>query len=168
MNSIFTRRSIRQFTDKAVESEKVTSLLKAAMQAPSAANQQPWEFLVATDRADIDKLAEVSPYAKPLNTATLAVIVLGDEERFKVPGMWEQDLGAATQNLLLQAVELDLGAVWLGIWPIEERAQFIREQFGIPSTVRPYGVLAIGYPAEGQQNKFVDRYDESRVHFGKY
>ena len=167
MNSIFTRRSVRKFLDKAVEPEVIDRMLRAAMQAPSATNQQPWEFIVIDDRQTIDKLSEFSPYAKMLPGAPLAVVIL-EKQGMRAPLFTEQDLGAAAQNMMLQLVEDGLGSVWMGVGRGSEREAFLTEMFSLPETVKPFGVFAIGYPADENANKFVDRYEESRVHWNKY
>lgn len=168
MESIFTRRSIRKYEEKVVEKDKIEKLLRAAMQAPSAGNQQPWEFLVVENKETLGKLSEISPYATMLKEAPLAIIVLSNEEKMKFPEYWQQDLGAATQNILLEAVELGLGAVWLGVAPLKDREDFIRKIFNLPHNIRPFNIIVLGYPKDPQINKFVDRYEENRVHFEKY
>lgn len=163
MNSIFTRRSVRAYEEKPVEPAKIEQLLRAAMQAPSAANQQPWKFITVQDRALLDKLSDVSEYAKMLREAPLAIIVIGDMTKCIFPIMWEQDLSAATQNILLEAVEQELGAVWLGVAPLEDRMNFISKLFDLPETDKPFCIIPIGYPAGNQENKFIDRYKPERV-----
>lgn len=168
MNSIFTRRSVRTYLDKPVESEKVEQLLKAAMQAPSAGNQQPWEFIVVQDKELLHKLSLVSPYAGPVKEALVAIVVLGNKENenVKFPECLQQDLSAATQNLLLQAVELELGTVWLGVAPLEERMKYITELFDLSESILPFAVVPVGYPET--ENKYIDRYEKAKVHYGKY
>jgi len=163
MNSIFTRRSIRAYDAKPVEPAKIEKLLRAAMQAPSAANQQPWKFITVQNRILLGKLSEVSEYAKMLHEAALAIIVIGDMTKCIYPIMWEQDLSAATQNILLEAVELKLGAVWLGVAPLQDRMDFISRMFELPITDKPFSVISIGYPAGNQENRFIDRYKPERV-----
>lgn len=167
MSSIFTRRSVRQYQDKKVEAEKVDRILRAAMQAPSAVNQQPWEFIVIDDKATIEKTAQFSPYAKMLLEAPLAVIIL-EKQNMRAAAFTQQDLGACTQNLLLQIVEEGLGACWMGVSTGDAREKFLCEMFSIPEDVKPFAVISIGYPADENANRFVDRYDESRVHYNKY
>jgi nitroreductase len=167
MDIIFNRRSVRKYTEQKIEAEKVDRMLRAAMQAPSATNQQPWEFLVIDDKETIVKLAEFSPYAKMLPGAPLAMVIL-EKQGVRAPLFTEQDLGAAVQNLMLQAVEDGLGSVWMGVGRGTERETFLKEMFNLPETVKPFAVLAIGYPADENANKFVDRYDETRVHYNKY
>ena len=163
MNSIFTRRSIRQFTDQKVEDEKIESLLRAAMQAPSANNQQPWEFLVVRGKENLEKLSCLHMYSKCLKGADLAIIVMANKDRLTSPDFYQQDLGAATQNIQLQAVELGLGSVWLGTAPKQDRIEFIRALYNLEDNIIPYSVLAIGYPV--RENKFVDRYEAERVRY---
>ena len=167
MNSIFTRRSVRKFADRAVEPEVIDRMLRAAMQAPSATNQQPWEFIVIDDRTTIDKLADFSPYAKMLPGAPLAVVIL-EKQGMRAQLFTEQDLGAAAQNMMLQLVEDGLGSVWMGVGRGSEREAFVTEMFALPENVKPFGVFAIGYPTDENANKFVDRYEEDRVHWNKY
>ncbi len=168
MNSIFKRRSVRSFMDKNVEEDKVNKLLRAAMQAPSSMNQQAWEFLVVRDVKTREKLSEFKQGGKLVTMCDLVIIVLGNEEKMKAPVMWQQDLGTATQNLLLEATELDLGTVWLGCAPHEDRMNYIKDLFNLPSNIQPYCVIAVGYPKEEDANKFVDRYDETKIHYEKY
>ncbi|MGL5347721.1 MAG: nitroreductase family protein [Peptostreptococcaceae bacterium] len=168
MEAIFKRRSIRKYTDDKVEQEKIEKLLRAAMQAPSAGNQQPWEFIVLQDKEKLVKLSHMSKYSKLIADAPLAFILLGNEDRMRYPENWEQDMGAATQNLLLEAVELDLGAVWMSAAPLDDRMNYIKNMFNLEDKLKPYCVVTVGYPAKGQENKFIDRYDESRVHYDNY
>lgn len=168
MENIFKRRSIRKYKDVKVEDEKIEKLLRAAMQAPSAGNQQPWEFIVIQNKEKLLQLSNLSIYAKPLESAPLAIIVLANKDRMRFSENWEQDLGAATQNILLEAVELDLGSVWLGVAPGEERMNFIKEMFNLNENIKPYSVIAVGYPMEDEENKFIDRFDETRVHYENY
>ena len=164
MNSIFQRRSVRTYLEKPVEPEKIETLLRAAMQAPSAGNQQASEFLVVQDAAALRQLSQMSPYAGLLAKAPLAIVLLGSTQRMKFSENWEQDLGAAAENILLEAVELGLGAVWLGVQPEQARIDAIRSQFSLPENLRPFGVIAVGYPIDQNANRFVDRWDETRVH----
>lgn len=162
MNSIFVRRSVRKFTDKKVEKSKIEKLLRAAMQAPSAANGQPWEFIVVEGSENLNLLSQLSPYAWPVKNSPLAVVITGNKKRTMCPENLEQDLGAATQNLLLEAVELGLGAVWLGVTPVKERMKYVKKLYNLTDT-EPYCVIAVGYPEACNVNVFVDRFDESRI-----
>lgn len=167
MNAIFKRRSIRKYKDVPVEEEKLEKLLRAAMQAPSAANQQPWEFIVVQDKENLKKLSKMSPYSKMIEKAPLALILLGNEEKMKFSSNWQQDMGAAAENILIEAVELELGGVWLGVAPIEDRVDYINKMFHLKENIKPYCVIALGYPDE-EENKFIDRFDENRIHYEIY
>ncbi|MFI3252150.1 MAG: nitroreductase family protein [bacterium] len=165
MNSIFNRRSVRTFLDKEVESSKVELLLKAAMQAPSAANQQPWKFIVVRGSENLKALAKYNVYAGSLNNANIAIIVLADPTKMRIPEQWEQDLGAATQNILLEATELELGSVWLGCAPYRDKVEFIQNLYSLDKTLIPYSVIAIGYPKNENANHYIDRYNEDDVKY---
>jgi len=167
MKEIFNRRSIRRFTPQHVEKEKIDRLLRAAMQAPSAHNQQPWEFIVVENPDTISKLSLASPYAKPAAGSSLILVLLADNRVIKVPSAWQQDMGAAAQNVLLEAVHLDLGAVWMGIATSDEAADYIRNLFNLPDFIEPFSLISIGYP-DGSKNEFVDRYKDSKVHYEKW
>ncbi|WDC85340.1 nitroreductase family protein [Caloramator sp. mosi_1] len=166
MEVIFKRRSIRRYQDKEVEKEKIEKLLRAAMQAPSAGNQRPWEFIVVKDKAILEKLSSVSPYSKMIAKANLAIVLLCNKKYMKYPEYWQQDIAAATQNLLLEAVYLGLGAVWLGIAPLKERMEYVKGIFNLPENIDVFSIVPVGYPLE--ENKFVDRYEENRVKFDRY
>ena len=162
LEAIFTRRSIRAYTDQPVPAELVEILLRAAMQAPLPGNQQAWQFMTITSRQTLNALAEVLPYGKMLTTAPLGIVVCGNLELEKSKGYWVQDCSAARQNILLAAHALGLGAVWLGVYPREPRVLDVRTALGIPDSAVPLCAIAIGYPAE--QKPPSDRYNPGRVH----
>ncbi len=166
METINKRRSIRQFTDKKVEAEKIEMVLRAGMQAPSAHNQQAWEFVVVTDEAIKSELSNISPYAKPVAAANVAIVTLINKDLLKVAPCVDQDMGACTQNILLEVVEQGLGAVWMAVKPDPERMDFIAKLLNLPANVEPFSLIAVGY--SDQENTFVDRYDATKVHFDKY
>lgn len=168
--NIRNRRSIRKYSDKEIPDEYVDKLLRAAMQAAgSRMGAEPWEFIVVKDKETIGKLSELDSNTKPLKTATLAIVSIANMERVHYERVWQQDMAAASENLLLEAANLGLGAVWLGIAPVEERMNKIREIFNLESeSLRPFNIISLGYPAEGLENKFVDKYDETRVHYETY
>ncbi len=167
MKEIFNRRSIRKFESRPIEKEKIDQLLRAGMQAPSAANQQPWEFIVVENKENLKNLAMASPYAKPVEGSAVTFVLLANSDNFKVPTGWQQDMGAVAQNILLEATHLDLGAVWLGVSTSEVVADAIKDLYQLPDSIKPFAMIAVGYP-DGQKNEFVDRYDESRVHYEKW
>lgn len=162
MSAIFSRTSVRKYQSQEVENEKVEMLLKAAMAAPSAGNQQPWEFYVVKNKETLEKLSKCSPYAACTKGASLAIVNCYRKDVI-MPEYAEIDLSACTQNILLEAEELGLGAVWLGVAPLADRMQTVREILGIPEHLHPFAIIPVGYPVgEAIQQ---DRYDLSRVHF---
>lgn len=164
--AIFTRRSIRKYTTEAVSDEDVEIILKAAMLAPSACNEQPWQFVVARDPEQRQKLSEVSPYTHMAAKAPVVIVVCGDLSEEKAPGMWVQDCAAATQNILLAARGRNLGAVWCGIHPESDREDKARKIIGLPEQVIPMSLICIGHP----EQKFYEenRYRADRVHHEKW
>ena len=163
MNEIFSRVSIRKFEDIPVEQEKITQILKAAMQAPSAGNQQPWEFCVVTDKEKIQALSEISPYAACAANAPVVIVPC-----YRTNGLrWDEtvllDLSCATENLLLEAVSLGLGAVWLCAAPLQDRMTKAEAALGNPDGLRVFALVPVGYPAESRSQQ--DRFDESRIHY---
>lgn len=163
MDAIFTRKSIRQYTSQVVPDELVQDLLAAAMQAPSAGNQQAWHFVVVTDRTHLNALASVLPYAQMLKTAPLGIAVCADLENAKYSEFWAQDCSAATQNLLLAAHARGLGAVWTAVYPVEDRVAGVKQILGLPDPVMPLCIVPVGYPAEKPEPP-LRRYDETRLH----
>ncbi len=166
MNAIFRRRSIRKYITEAISDETLHFLLEAAMCAPSAQNQRPWHFVVITDQTILTTLANVSPYAKMVNDAPLAILVCGDLERELAPGFWVQDCATATENLLLEAEDRRLGAVWVGIYPRDTRVEYIRHVLHLPDSIVPFALVPIGHPAE--EKTPLQRYDESRIHYNQW
>jgi len=167
MKEIFDRRSIRKFQSRPVEKEKIDRILRAGMQAPSAGNQQPWEFIVAEDRKTLYELSKMSPYSGSVAGSAVTLVLLGNFTGLKFPAAWQQDMGAAAENILLEAVHLGLGAVWVGAGNTESSIAFLRNMFHLPEQIHPFSLIAIGYP-DGQQNEFVDRYRGEKVHYEKY
>ena len=164
MKSIFHRTSIRRYTEQKVEDEKITQILKAAMAAPSAGNQQPWEFYVVTDEETVRRLSETSPYAGFTKDAPLIIVpcyrTREDQLRFK--DYAEIDLSIATEHILLEADALGLGSTWCGIAPLPDRMDAVAAVLGTDVSLRPFAIVSVGYPAE--EKKQQDRYDESRIH----
>lgn len=166
---IMTRTSIRRYEPRPVEPGKVDTLLRAAMAAPSAGNKQPWAFVVLTDTALTDSIARHIGPARPLRGAPLAIVVCADTTRtFAGPAhdFWVQDASAATENMLLAAHVMGLGAVWLGVYPLKERTDFIGNMIGLPAHVLPLGIVAVGYPAESPAPK--DKWRPEAVHVGRW
>jgi len=161
--AIFSRRSIRVYTEKPVSDAEIQSLLEAGMAAPSASNRKPWHFVAVTDRETLCALAEAHPYGKMLAKAGAAIAVCGDP---KVSAWWVQDCSAATENILIAAAALGLGAVWLGSHGNPERERAIRGVLGIPDATGVLSLLSIGHPAEEKESR--TQYDSRRVHRNRW
>ncbi|KKM66591.1 hypothetical protein LCGC14_1479630 [marine sediment metagenome] len=164
--AIYGRRSIRRYTDQPVSEGIIEELLKAAMAAPSANNGQPWHFVVMDDRAILDAVPKWHPYASMVKYAPLAIAVCADTRGGKSEAYWVQDCSAATQNLLLAAHAKGLGAVWLGIYPEEERVKDAQKLLALPEDVIPLAIVALGHPAA--QKPPNDRFDAGRVHRNRW
>ncbi len=162
MKVILSRRSIRKYTAQPVADEVVTDLLRAGMSAPSSNNGQPWQFVVINDRHMLDYVPRFHPYSQMLTQAPVAILVCGDGQ----VGSWVQDCSAATENILLAAHAQGLGAVWLGVYPVEERIAGIRKLVGLPEHIMPLALISIGYPAETKPP--ADRYDTAKVHYNQW
>lgn len=165
MNTIFTRRSIRRFENKPVEKEKLERIVKAGMQAPSAHNRQPWEFLVITDTETKQAVGKMTPYSGMSAHAGAVIIILMNKKTGDIENnlFIQQDMGACTQNILLQIAEEGLGGCWIGTYPNENNVRNVKEYFKLPEHIEPFAIIALGYSSDS--NRFVDRYDASKVHF---
>ena len=168
LENIHNRKSVRQFTTEPVSDEHIQTMLKAAMAAPSAVNYQPWRFVVITEREQLDAMAEVLPYAKMLKQAPLAIVVCGETTWFEgnVNNYWQQDCSAATQNILLAAEALGLGAVWTGVYPNMELAGALSDFLGLPANVQPLCAIPIGHHDGTTQPK--DKWKPENIHYGKW
>lgn len=151
--AIHTRRSVRAFTGTPVSEDDITAMLEAAMVAPSAGNSQPWRFVVVDDPALLAEASTMNPYAGMAKNAPLAILVCGDLAAEKYSGFWIQDCSAATQNLLLAATALGLGAVWTGIYPEKDRIKNYSELFTLPEHIVPLALVVIGHPKTSQEPK---------------
>jgi len=163
MEAILTRRSVRKYIKKEVSKDKIQEILKAAMSAPSAGNQQLWHFVVINDTKILAEIPSFHVHAKMLKDAAFAILVCGDLDLEKHKDMWVQDCAAATQNILLAVRDLGLGAVWLGIFPRENRVTGMKNLTNLPENVMPFSLVSIGYPAEKQEQ--LNRFKNSRIHY---
>ncbi|MCK9246226.1 MAG: nitroreductase family protein [Anaerolineaceae bacterium] len=164
---ILKRRSIRKFSGQAPSDEQITKMLEAAMAAPSALNLKPWKFIVVQDQERLAELRKALPFGKMM--APCAIVVCGDLRWFKKPAMerfWVQDCSAATQNILLAAVSLRLGAVWCGVHPISRLEKPVGKTLGIPEGVVPLNVIFIGTPAEEKPAR--TQYSDKNVYSDKF
>jgi nitroreductase len=167
LDTIYRRRSIRVFVDKPVEKEMITDLLRAATAAPTAANCQPWEFIVIDDTGKLDKIRDQLVFAR--YNAPLAIVVCGNMKlAFKgiEQSLWVQDCSAAIENMLIAATGIGLGSVWIGIYPTESKIKPIKRLLNIPKYVTPLGMVYFGYPAEEKEPR--TRYNEKRVYWQEY
>jgi len=162
IEAIKSRRSVRSFTPQPVPERAIHDMLDAAMCAPSAGNEQPWQFVVIDDRSLLDQVPGFSPYAAMAREAPMAILVCGDTSLEKYPGFWIQDCSAAAQNLLLAAHAQGLGAVWTAVHPAPDREKGFRRLLNLPAHIIPLAFIPIGHPAHfpGPQQ----RYREDRVH----
>lgn len=163
LDNIFERKSVRAYLDKGVEKDKIELMLRAGMAAPSGRDIRPWEFIVINDRAKLDSMASALPYAKMLSQARNAIVVCGDSTR---SSYWYLDCSAATQNILLAAESLGLGAVWTAAYPYEDRMQVVRQYTGLPQNILPLCVIPFGYPASKEQPK--QKFDAKKIHYNQY
>jgi len=166
MKEIFDRRSIRKYKPGEISVEKLRFLVKAGMYAPSAGNEQPWDFIIINERGILDKIPEFHPHAQMLKQAPAAILVCADITREKHKDMWIQDCSAATENILIEITAQGLGGVWLGVYPREERIKGLKELLAIPAHVIPFSLIAVGFPAE--RKLAADRFNPQRLHLNKW
>ncbi|MFC1803347.1 nitroreductase family protein [Thermoproteota archaeon] len=163
--AIMNRRSIRKYTEKKIPEETITTLLKAGMNAPSAHNRQPWHFIIIDNKEILNKIPEYHQYSKMLEHASHAIIVLGDNE-IQNTDFWIHDCSAATENILIAAQAMGLGAVWLGVHPSEKLIKGTKKLFNIPDHITPLGIISLGFPAENKPPR--ENYNSERVHRNKW
>ena len=163
LDAIKTRRSIRKFKPQLISREIILELLEAAMFAPSAGNEQPWQFVVLDDRKILDEVPRICSTASMCRQSATAVLVCGDATLEKYPGFWVLDCSAAVENLLLAAHALGLGAVWVGVYPLSDRVEAFRRLLALPPEITPFALVALGYPDEVPVQP--ERYKEERVHY---
>ncbi len=161
-DEILTRRSIRKYTDQALPDDAIEQILRAAMAAPSAGNEQPWHFVVITDKELLEKIPEVHEYSAMVPSAQAAILVCGEPALARHEEMWVQDCAAATENILLAINSLSLGGVWLGVYPREHRMRGLAELVDLPEGIVPFSLVPVGYPAETKPPG--NRHQEERVH----
>lgn len=170
IETILTRRSIRKYLNDNIKDEQIVNLLKAGMAAPSARDLRPWDFIVVKDEEKKNALSGLLPNGKMLKNAPVGIIITGDKSIYEKHNMPYEymfcDCFAATENILLAAHELNLGAVWLGVYPKEDRMVGISNLFNLSSNILPVAAISIGVPGEVGKQK--DKFDESKIHFDKW
>lgn len=167
IETIYARRSIRKFLDKDVEPEKVETLLKLAMAAPSAMNRTPWEFYVISNQSLLDSILN-SEFKVLRYQAPVAILVCGNQNHFLLEDkrdFWMQDCSAAVENILLGATSLGLGSVWCGITPAVKKVEFVKNLLSLDENIIPFALIYIGYPNEEKEPR--TQYDENKVHYVK-
>ncbi|WP_055668688.1 nitroreductase family protein [Desnuesiella massiliensis] len=167
IETIYKRRSIRNYLDKPVEKDKIITLLKAATAAPTAANCQPWEFIVIDEGEKLSELKDKFIFAR--YNVPVAIVVCGNMKlAFKGPGqeMWVQDCSAAIENILIASTSMGLGSVWIGVYPIESNIRPVKKILNIPEHVTPLGIVYVGYPAEEKEAR--TRLNEKRIYWQEY
>lgn len=166
LNTILTRRSIRKFKSKALKTDDIETILKAAMAAPTAGNSQIWEFVVINDRILLNAIEKFHPYAQMVLQAPIAILVCADINREKYKDRWPLDCAAASENILLAAHSLNLGAVWVGIYPDKQRMNEMVKLLTLPKNIKPVSLIPIGYSDEEKPES--NRYDRDKIHYNKY
>ena len=167
--NIIERTSIRRFADRSVPASLQQAILHAAMSAPTAVNKQPWEFILVDDRALLSRLADALPYAKMTAQAPMAIVVCGNPDRFldgENSTLWEQDLSAASENILLAAHALGLGAVWTCLYPYHDRTEAVSKILKIEKGIIPFSLIPIGYPLTDHAP--IDKWQPERIHYNGY
>lgn len=163
MNVYLDRRSIRRYKSDEVPKDLIQQLLEVAMYAPSAKNRQPWHFIVCDQRSILLDLANLHPYGKMLKEAPLCIVVCADKNLQAGPYYYLEDCAAATQNILLYAHELGLGTCWMGVTPVKERMEVLKEYFKLPEEIEVFSLIAVGWPNEKKERP-KDRFKKERIH----
>lgn len=162
--TIHSRKSVRQYTGRRVSEEQVEILLRAGMAAPTGRDLRPWEFVVLRDRALLDSLAAGLPYGKMLAQASVAIAVCGDT--LISARLWVEDCAMASQNILLAAESLGLGAVFTAVYPYPERLALVEHSLRLPVSVVPLCIIPVGYPQGVQTPK--RKFDPAKIHYETY
>ncbi len=164
MDAILTRRTIRKFKADAVSEQDIRYLLEAAMSAPSTGKQEPWYFMVITDKETLSAAADAQKHGPMLKQAPLAIVVAYDKTLEVHKNTAQLDCAAATQNMLVAANSKGLGAAWLGVYPDADKMKAVKKLFCMPANIVPFAIVAVGHPAEDKYPKA--RFVKSRVHYG--
>ena len=166
LEGILTRRSIRRYSDENISREQMEELLKYGMYAPSARNCQPWHFILLNEPETFLKIEEFQPHTKMLKHSQWGIAVCGDDALSHTPEYWPVDCAAATENILIAAHGMGFGAVWLGIYPREERIAAMKELLKLPTNVHAFSLIAVGMP--DQQLPQPERFKPERIHINKW
>ena len=164
LHAIFNRKSVRQYTEREISQDVLDNLLRAGMAAPSSRDRRPWHFIVISDKEILDNLGGQLRNAFFMAGANKAIVVCGDEELSD--NCWFVDCSAVTQNILIAAESMGLGAVWTAVYPYDDRADIVRETFGLQKNIHAFAIIPLGYPLEKNEPK--NKFDESRIHYNKW
>jgi nitroreductase len=166
LSTIFERRSIRKYLSTPVEPDKIKTILRAAMYAPSADNRRPWHFIVVQDRDIIAEFQRAQEWSNMLSEAPVLIVVCGDLDKPTEEVYYLEDCAAAAQNMLLAAYELKLGTCWLGITPESKCSEELKKLFNLPDRIEPFCGVALGYPAQTRETR--ERFNESLIHINTW
>lgn len=170
MNNILSRKSVRAYTDQPLSKAQLDTLVRAAMAAPTGKDMRPWKFVIVDDKSVIDELAKGLPRAKMLAGAPAAIVVCGDmsitDDNGEPSKNWTLDCSAATENLLLMAESMGIGAVWTGVYPYEDRTKTVKDILGLPEEIKPFCVIPMGHPKGNPQPK--DKYNKENIRYNKW
>lgn len=170
LDNIYARKSVRSYSDRPVSRAQLDTLVRAAMAAPTGRDMRPWRFVVIDDSVTLDSLSARLPRARMLKEAKAAIVVCGDmsvtDDKGKPSNSWMLDCSAATENLLLAAEAMGLGAVWTGAYPNDDRIAAIRAAVGLPDHITPLSLVPIGYPKGNPQPK--DKFDQNNIHYNTW
>ncbi len=171
LECIMTRASVRSYTDRQVDDSTINKILRAGMAAPTAANQQPWQFVVVTEQNLKDSITAAFEYTKMVEHCSFAVVVCGDMDNLfqgDIPdgGFWVEDCSAASENMLLAAHALGVGGVWCGIYPLKDRETRLRQILNLPANLTPLNVMAFGYPSAPVAPK--DKWTPTKIHYNAF
>lgn len=163
MNAIFKRKSIRSFQNKEVENDKIEMLLRAAMAAPSSGNQQPWEFFVIRNKQLLEEISTSGQYSNCVKDAPFAIVPCYRKTNLRFEKSVHLDMSASVENILLEAVNQELGAVWIGVAPAQDKMDAVKKALKLGDDVDPFAIIACGYPVSEYEQQ--DRFDDSRIHY---
>ena len=165
VENILTRKSVRQFEDKEIEQDKIDYLLKAAMASPSGVNKQPWKFIVIKSEENKKKVIDKMPYGKYRSPIIIVPCVRDLETVPLHHDLAYCDLSSATENILLMAHALGLGAVWCAIYPSKSRSKVIRKALGLPIGISPFSAIYVGYPSQNDKSQVKDKFKERNIKY---
>ena len=169
IKTILNRKSVRQFSDKPVEKDKIMTILRAGMSAPSARNRQPWKFVVVDDKDLLRAMGNELPHAKMLLNSPLGIVVCGDiRNKYDRTAntFWMQDCCAAVENILIATEALGLGAVWTACYPKEDRVEIPQRILNLPQDIVPLCVIPMGYPKTDSSP--IEKWNEENIIYNKY